>query len=113
MTASPFCSEFPSTGVHQIHQWKNEHPDQIDKVPVQARGFNVTGIVASLVVAPRDNQECNDAANDVGQMEPRDAEEARAELRRAASGIGEQPPALPDHLEPFPQVQDSEHRTQK
>ena len=46
-------------------------------MPVKACCFDVAAIVATAVVAPRDNQERNDAADHVRQMKSGDAEEGR------------------------------------
>src|SRR5208283_1986424 len=102
-----------SVGVHQIHQWENEHPDQVNKVPIKTGSFHVAFIVASLGIDPRDDSQYDDASDDVSQVQARNAEERRPKLRRASGRVVEQSPAFTDQLEPFPKMQSREDSSQK
>jgi len=48
--------------VQEIDQRHNEHPDKIDKVPIQAKHLDIIGVVASALVADTDSEQGDDAA---------------------------------------------------
>src|SRR3954451_17689973 len=97
----------------EIEEGKDEHPTQINEVPVKAHDL------ADLVVAPaageiaalatvevatkdltRDDQQEDHADRHVGAVEARDHEEARAELRRSPR-VAPGPDPLQDQLGPL------------
>src|SRR3982751_2867054 len=66
----------------QIYQREDEHPDEVNEVPVEAAHFNV--ICCELSYARRDHAQVADAREDVKHMKPGDAEEGRPEQRRGS-----------------------------
>src|SRR5580700_8272993 len=68
---------------HQINQREHKHPDQVDKVPVEAVDFDVLcGKLAAPVPHGHDSQ-VDHADHHVGHVQSGDAEEHGAEERGA------------------------------
>src|ERR1700732_4426278 len=57
-----------SVRVHQVHQRKHKHPDDIDEVPIQAGGLDVVCVQPAAVVAPGDHGERYHAGSDMQQV---------------------------------------------
>jgi hypothetical protein len=70
-------------------------------------------IQPAAFVSQSHHAESHHARNYVHQVETRDAEKAGTEVGRPAQRIPEQPPALADHMRPFPQVENGEKGPQK
>src|SRR5580658_10034827 len=68
--------------IQQIDQRHDEHPNQIHKVPVEARDLDVIGFVTSTLVAQADYDQGDHAAGYVQQVQAGNAEEQRTEQRR-------------------------------
>src|SRR6266851_3475124 len=52
-------------GVHQIYEWKNEHPDKVHEMPVKADRLNVAGIQACPAVFDGHYGNGDDTGDDV------------------------------------------------
>ena len=102
-----------SARVHQIHQRKYEHPDDVNEVPVEAGGLDVVRVQASAIVAPRDHGQRHDPRSDMQQVKARDAEERGAEVHRSARRIMEESPAISEHVEPFTKMQRRKNNAEK
>src|SRR5215469_17672506 len=66
---------------HQIDQRENEHPDQIDEVPVQAADLDVLRLELTSEHRLADDTQVNHAEYDVRHMQSRERKERAAELR--------------------------------
>src|SRR5215212_11261113 len=106
----------------EIKQREDEHPDEVDEMPVQAGDLDdlvppfPAGEEAPLlpveVAAPDlagDDEQEDHADRHVGAVEPRDHEEGGAELRRAP-GVPPGPDALADQLAPLESLHADECR---
>src|ERR1700758_1515637 len=88
--------------IQQVDQGHNEHPNQIDEVPVKRPDLDVSGGIASSPVAQPDHDQSDHAADHVGHVQSGDGEESGAEHRRSPRVL-EQARALADQTEPFPE----------
>src|SRR5688500_10533877 len=100
----------------QVEQREDEHPHEIDEVPVEAHDFDglvvappareEAALAAVVVASPdlaRDDEQEDHADRHVRAVEPRDHEEARSELRRTPR-VSPGPHALHDELGPLERV---------
>src|ERR1700722_5551236 len=99
--------------VHQVHQRKYEHPDDINEVPIEAGGLDVVRVQPAPVVAPRDHGKCYYAGRDVQQVKPGDAEERGAKAPETPGRIVEEAPTIGEHMKPFAKVQSSEDNSKQ
>ena len=65
---------------HQVDQREDEHPDQINEVPVKTADLHI--LVPHTVNTQRDPRQIDYAREDVEHVQSRDCEEGRAEERR-------------------------------
>ena len=104
----------------EIEQGKDEHPYQIDEVPIEAHDLDdlVAALAAGEEAPPaavevatedlaRDDQQEDHADRHMGAMEARDHEEGRAELR-CAPRVGPGPDPLRDQLGPLERLHPDE-----
>src|SRR3990167_9655624 len=100
----------------QIEECKNEYPDQIDKVPVEAADLDRRIVPAPVVIAAkhlaRDDEQHDHAAGHMEAVEACDHEEACAELRRAHR-VAPWPHTFFDELGPFESLHAHEHRAEQ
>src|SRR2546427_4291847 len=90
-----------SAHVQQVDQRKDEHPHQIDEMPVQAGRFDVAGVEPPAPEAEGDDADDDDTGDHVQQVQPGNAEERGAEQDRPAHGVPEQAPPRADHGDPL------------
>ncbi len=62
------------SNICEVDQRHNEHPYEINKVPVQSGGFHVARRQFIPRIHSTDNQHADDAADDVKKVKTRDAE---------------------------------------
>src|SRR5262249_22436457 len=86
---------------HQVEQSKNKHPDQVDKVPVEAGELDTLRPRAPQGRSQGQDDEDDQAGEHVRAVESRDEEEVGAEVRHAP-GIAIEPGAGLDERGPFP-----------
>src|SRR5947199_4411525 len=65
-------------GGHQVNQRENEHPDQIDKVPVQTGHFHILGFELPAHHGLRDDRQVNQADGYVRHVQPGERKESAA-----------------------------------
>src|SRR3981189_3555464 len=72
--APPQCSGIwkLTRDVHQIDHRHDEHPDQIDEVPVESPEFQIVGGVAARAIAGAHHGQRDDAAENVHEVQPSD-----------------------------------------
>src|SRR5215469_18575576 len=101
------CASKLMSNVEKVDHRDNEHPNQVDEVPVQRPDFDVVGVIAAAFVAERDNAKGDKAADHVRQMKARDREEGGAKHGRAP-GVLKEAHAFADQLEPLADVEKRE-----
>src|SRR5688572_2499619 len=99
----------------EIKQRKDEHPNQIDEVPVQAGDLDDL-VISGALVAPlqdpgRNDAQVDHADGDVQSVKAGDHEERRAELRRAPR-VAPRTHAFVDQLAPLEDLHADEGRAQ-
>ena len=72
-----------AAGGDQIDQREDKHPDEIDKVPLQAADFDVVSVVFPATESNGHKGEVDDADCYVRHVQTRETEETRAENRRS------------------------------
>ena len=73
--------------MHQVEDGEEQHPDQIDQVPVGGTGFDVQCVVGSIDAAPRHHGEV--AEDDHAQQDMQEVQAVRRRARWAmVLGIG-------------------------
>src|SRR5271170_7150982 len=74
-----------SLGIYaqQIQHRENEHPDQVNKMPVQAAYLDMIGRPLALVEAPADGCKVENTDGDVKHVQPGEPEESSSEQRDA------------------------------
>ncbi len=65
---------------HQVDKWEDEHPHEVNEVPVKAADLDI--LVPDAPDSDRDPAEVEHARQDVKHMQPGDCKEGRAEERR-------------------------------
>src|SRR5579864_5970438 len=90
---------------HQVNQGKHEHPDQVDKVPVQPVHFNVLGGELAAPIAECHDPQVNHADHDVRHVQAGDPEEHGAEKRSAFRVSNNGEVFFENHVHPLGQVQ--------
>src|SRR5438876_12377867 len=70
-------------GRHQVNQRENEHPDQIDEVPVETGHFDILGLKLAAHDRLADDAEIDQTDDDVGHVQSGNREECGAEQRHA------------------------------
>src|ERR1700682_3411713 len=111
MEALSVIGKFPSAlNTYQINHRHHKHPDEINEMPVQAGGFDMPGGQRTASVSAPNYDQRDDAADDVQQMQPGNAEEGSSEKRRAPS-IVEWPDTFADQPKPFSNVQPRERKS--
>src|ERR1017187_2416600 len=68
---------------HQIDQREDEHPHQVDEVPVEAADFHVLRFELAARHPLRDDREINQPDDHVGHVQPRQRKKSAAEQRNA------------------------------
>src|SRR5271156_6299992 len=102
-----------SARVHQVHQRKYEHPHDIDKVPIEAGGFDVIRVQPPTIVTPCDHGKSHHSRNHVKQVKARDAEKCGSEVDRAAGRIAKKAPAVSEHVKPLTKMQTREDNSEE
>src|SRR5437870_6493882 len=59
--------------VQKIDQTHHEHPNDIHEVPINAKDYNVIGLVAAALISDPDNNQSDYASGDVCKVQPGDA----------------------------------------
>src|SRR5207302_10721195 len=63
------CRRYISAcNVEQVDHGDNEHPDQVDEMPVQGPDFDVVGLVTAAFVAESHDRQGDHAADHVSQV---------------------------------------------
>src|SRR5882762_3276954 len=71
----------------QVNHWEHEHPNQVDKVPVQSADFNI--FMFQFIYPPGNYQQINTAGGDVEHVHAGNAKEGGPEeWRRARPLLG-------------------------
>src|SRR5689334_7097952 len=79
--AASTCADMDRT-LPEVEEREDEHPDEVDEVPVQAGDLDDLVTLALIVAAPdleRDDRQVDHPACHVQAVEPGDHEKARAE----------------------------------
>src|ERR1700722_15475018 len=97
---------------HQIDHRKNEHPDQVHKVPVQAADLNVVGIELTPAIACGNDKHVDDADGDVRHVHAGNAKKGRSEQRHALRTCPKTV-ALAEQVKPLANVEDVEQDATK
>src|SRR5262249_53253966 len=94
--------------IQQIHERHDEHPYDVNKMPVQAPDFQIHGVVASTLVTQRDYSNSNAASSHVREMQASNTEECGAEQTRAPTiPKNANPPG--NQAKPLLEVQEGKH----
>src|SRR5258706_14581489 len=96
----PRSTLFPYTTLFRSRE--DEHPHQIDEVPIQAGRFQMTRIESPAPVAERDRGDHDHTGQDVQEVEPGDAEKRGADEGSTAQRIPRRSQTFPYHRDPFP-----------
>jgi hypothetical protein len=64
--------------IGEVDEWNNEHPNEINEVPIEAHGLDVAGSEASAGVKRSDDEHGNDATDNVKQVQAGDGEKGLA-----------------------------------
>src|SRR5678815_573464 len=72
---------------HDVDEWEHKHPDQVDKVPVEAANLDV--FMFQLINSGGNYTEIERTCSDVKHVESRNRKEGGAKQRRRWSAIGE------------------------
>jgi hypothetical protein len=91
----------------QINHGKNEHPNEINEMPVQAAHFHMLGGVLPFSKTPGDDCQISDTDRDVKHVKAGEAEK-RAAKQRHAPGISPRSDALAEQRYPFRGVDEHE-----
>src|SRR5258706_6269506 len=95
-------------GGHQINQRENEHPDQIDEVPVEPRHLDILILELAARYPDRNDGEVDDPDHYVRHMKPSDPEESRAEERLAPFVRKRRHVLVVDQIQPLGEMQSDE-----
>jgi hypothetical protein len=60
--------------IQKVDQWHNEHPDQIDEVPVKTQNLEIVGVVATALVAYTHDDQSDYPTRNVCEVQASDAE---------------------------------------
>src|SRR5579862_274337 len=93
--------------IHEIYERYDEHPYQIDEVPVKPRNFDVIRVITAVPVAQTHYQQGDHTCDDVGDVQPGDAEKRGTEQTRSPRVL-EHRHAFVNESEPFPDMQERE-----
>src|SRR5438132_6146921 len=80
-------SSFSEFGGHEIDQGENEHPHQVDKVPVEPGDFHILGLEFAAHHSLADDRKVNQPDDHVGHMQAGERKECAAEQRYAPGSI--------------------------
>src|SRR6266704_2116740 len=92
-------------GRHQIYQREDEHPDQIDEMPVKTANLDILVLEFAAPDSKRDNAEVDHADHHVRHVQSGEGEESAAEKRYAPFITGRRDMLVVDQVQPFRQVQ--------
>src|SRR5579864_5397602 len=103
-TAGKMPALHSACNVEQVDHGDDEHPYQVDEVPVQGPDFEVVGLVTAAFVAERNDAQGDHASDYVSQMKAGNCEERRAKQGRPP-GVLKQTDAFANECEPFANVE--------
>src|SRR5690349_2580727 len=99
---------FSDLGGHQVDQREDEHPDQVDEVPVEAADFHVLGFELAAPDSNRNDTEVDEADDHVGHVEAGQREEGSAEQRHSPLVVEGGDMFVIDEVQPLGEVQADE-----
>src|ERR1700746_261748 len=81
-TAGKMPALHSACNVEEVDHGDDEHPDQVDEVPVQGPDFDVVGLVTAPFVAESHDRKGDHATDHVSQVQAGDCEEGRPKQGR-------------------------------
>src|SRR6266849_7312477 len=91
----------------KINQRYDEHPNNVNEVPIEPQDFEMIRVVATMLVEQPHDDQGDNASADVQEVQPGDAKKGRTK-QTGSPGILEQPHAFTDQPEPFTNMQEGE-----
>src|SRR5579872_3132344 len=88
-------------GRHQIHQRENEHPNQIDEVPIEAADLNILILELTAPHGEGDDAQVNDADDDVRHVQTGEGKKRAAEQRYAPFVVERRNVLVVDQVQPL------------